>query len=301
MLPLRMLQRASHFAAKTTPDSYPERRLPVFEEGEDHVGYNLEQVKFDYDPPYYDHPAVLAADATIPGSAGWADPTDPRKVDWTKRSSHYGRILLCSVTGRPINPVGVTGLVGRGLLGKWGPNHAGDCLITRNNGHELQFVAIKRKDNGQWAIPGGMVDEGEAVANTVVREFREEAARLTSEEGGEEAKKALDKILKKHEGVVVFKGYVDDPRTTDNAWIETVAIHRHLSPEEADSLQLSAGDDAAAVKWMTASMDNEEYVNLYASHRQITDSVFADMSTMSLNMLDSPARKRPRRSPASAE
>ena len=292
---LRMLQRARHAKAKTNPDSYPERRLPIFEEGEDHVGYNLEQVKFNYDPPYYDDPAVLAADATIPGSAGWADPVDPSKVDWSKRFSHYGRILLCAHPGRAINPVGVTGLAGRGLLGKHGPNHAADCLITCNDGRKLKFVAIKRKDNGQWALPGGMVDEGEAVAKTVVREFREEAARLTNEEGGEEAKKALDKILEKHKGVVVFKGYVDDPRNTDNAWIETVAIHRHLSPEEADSLQLSAGDDASAVKWMTASMDNEEYVNLYASHRQITDSVFADMSTMSLNMLDSPARKREKR------
>ena len=29
------------------------------------------------------------------------------------------------------NPVGRTGMVGRGLLGRWGPNHAADPIVTR--------------------------------------------------------------------------------------------------------------------------------------------------------------------------
>ena len=40
---------------------------------------------------------------------------------------------------------------------------------------QLQMVAIKRKDTGDWAIPGGMVDEGEKVSVTLKREFTEEA------------------------------------------------------------------------------------------------------------------------------
>ena len=36
-----------------------------------------------------------------------------------------------------------------------------------------------------------------------------------------------DRMLK--HGVEVFCGYVDDPRTTDNAWIETRAVHFHAS------------------------------------------------------------------------
>lgn len=39
----------------------------------------------------------------------------------------------------------------------------------------LQFVAIKRGDTGEWALPGGMVDPGEKVTVTAVREFQEEA------------------------------------------------------------------------------------------------------------------------------
>lgn len=30
-----------------------------------------------------------------------------------------------------MNPLGRTGLQGRGCLGRWGPNHAGDPIVTR--------------------------------------------------------------------------------------------------------------------------------------------------------------------------
>lgn len=31
----------------------------------------------------------------------------------------------------PLNPIGRTGIQGRGVLGRWGPNHAADPIITR--------------------------------------------------------------------------------------------------------------------------------------------------------------------------
>ena len=74
----------------------------------------------------------------------------------------------------PRNPVGRTGMVGRGLLGKWGPNHAADPIVTRwkrdpagnkvsSDGKPLlEFVAIKRRDTGEWAIPGVSVCHGKA-------------------------------------------------------------------------------------------------------------------------------------------
>lgn len=41
--------------------------------------------------------------------------------------------------GLPINPMGRTGLMGRGQLGRWGPNHAGDPIVTR---YTLPFSVI---------------------------------------------------------------------------------------------------------------------------------------------------------------
>ena len=96
--------------------------------------------------------------------------------------------LLCR------NPGGRTGLKGRGRLGRWGPNHAADPIVTRwmrneygqqiinldSNKPILEFVGIQRRDSGQWAIPGGMVDAGEDPEQTAPREFLEEAMNSES-------------------------------------------------------------------------------------------------------------------------
>jgi hypothetical protein len=66
----------------------------------------------------------------------------------------------------PSNPKGRTGMIGRGLLGRFGPNHAADPIVSRwvrdsqgavvltEGNPQLEFVAIERKDNKEWAIPG---------------------------------------------------------------------------------------------------------------------------------------------------
>lgn len=183
---------------------------------------------------------------------------------------------------RPVNPIGRTGVVGRGLLGRWGPNHAADPIVTRwkRNGtgameiHRtsekpiLQFVAIQRRDSGMWAIPGGMVDPGETVSTTVKREFMEEA--LNALEKDDEAREELENSLKKifSSGDKIYQGYVDDPRNTDNAWMETVAINFH--DEDGSTLNgiaLDAGDDATNVRWVTV----DKQLDLYASHSKFIE------------------------------
>lgn len=66
----------------------------------------------------------------------------------------------------PRNPFGRTGIIGRGALGLWGPTHAVDPIVTRwktglNDAKILEWIAIQR-ENGEWAIPGGMVRNWES-------------------------------------------------------------------------------------------------------------------------------------------
>nr|XP_022342369.1 ADP-ribose pyrophosphatase, mitochondrial-like isoform X2 [Crassostrea virginica] len=190
------------------------------------------------------------------------------------RVSHMGKYEI--VDGVPRNPQGRTGLKGRGQLGRWGPNHAADPVVTRwkmdesgktLNGSDgrpvLQFVSVQRRDNHQWAIPGGMVDAGEVVTATVRREFGEEA--LNSMEMSPEEKKRLEKELDQlfSTGREIYRGYVDDPRNTDNAWMETVAFNFHDEDNSCfGKIKLCAGDDAMNVQWMDLSGS----LDLYASH-----------------------------------
>ena len=59
---------------------------------------------------------------------------------------------------------------------------------------------------------------------------------------------------------------MDDPRNTDNAWMETVAINYHDSNGNTFSkLKLVAGSDAKDVAWKDVSKD----LQLYANHGDI--------------------------------
>lgn len=67
----------------------------------------------------------------------------------------------------------------------------------------------------------------------------------------------------------VYRGYVDDPRNTDNAWMETVAYNFHDDGDTFRNINLSAGDDAKSVKWM----DIDSNLKLYASHKNLIKEV----------------------------
>ena len=213
----------------------------------------------DYSPPYYVSPVVIANDATRK-TGGWADPEDISRIAAVPAESFTGP-LFHDDKGRPLNPAGRTGMAGRGLLGKWGPNYAADPIITRVNmtARSLELLAIRRKDNGQWAIPGGMVDKGEEVTHTLARELEEETGVK----------------LDMAKGRLTYRGYVDDPRNTDHAWMETTAKHLHLPEEIACRVKPHAGDDAAAVRWLPLNGSTMEA--LYASHCSLIRKALAGM------------------------
>lgn len=222
------------------PAIYPER-FPVPD------GKAAWNTGYSYAPEYFVADVVLAQDSSVkPG--GWADPEDIDKLEH-EIHSYEGEVQFDD-QGHPRNPYTRTGLKGRGLLGKWGANFAADPIISRINPDTgaFEIVVIERSDTQEWAIPGGMVDEGEDVSQTVEREFMEEAGASVDMSGAE----------------LVYQGYVDDPRNTDNAWMETTAKHLHLDGELASQLSLQAGDDAKSVQWLSVS--SEALDNLYASH-----------------------------------
>ena len=235
-----------------------------------------------YYPREFTAPHILenAKKADIIGKNGrFADDADVSTVKgWNvsyKRSSHVGPIIF-GKDGRPLNPTGATGVTGRGALGLWGPNHAADTIVTRQGEQgKTEVLLIQRKDTGQWALPGGMVEDEADIFNVALKELAEEALALNSAEGS----KNLDReaIINKVEELKQFpcfqrarntyKGVVEDPRNTDNAWMETEAWSVQLSAEEAATLRLQAGDDAAVARWMPVTEENMN--NLYASHAKI--------------------------------
>jgi ADP-ribose pyrophosphatase len=242
-----------------------------------------------------DFPAYAPVDYLAPSVAKgpvWADKPDASgckfgEVDGNvdRTSFEAGGYRIDPKTQRPLNPRGRTGMTNRGLLGRWGPNHAADPIVTRwaeggapGGKRVLEFVAIRRNDGGGWAIPGGMVEPGDTVSATLKKEFGEEALNsMTKDKNATAAMEAaVDELFK--DGRVVYKGYVDDPRNTDNAWMETCAYHFHAEdragePNPLHKLTLAAGDDAGAVAWTAITAD----LKLYASHKDYVMAVAKEM------------------------
>ena len=88
------------------------------------------------------------------------------------------------------------------------------------------------------------MDPGEKTSAVLKREFGEEAMNSLqkSRADTQELEKQLHKLFSQ-EHFVVYKGYVDDPWNTDNAWMETEAVNYHDETREVmDLLPLEAGD-----------------------------------------------------------
>lgn len=202
----------------------------------------------DYQPPFIDMPRGNSS-ARKPDD--YTDPADPNAIE--RFESLEVAEVQRDANGYPINPVGRTGMAGRGILNKWGPTQAADPIVTRNNPQtgKLEALLIKRGDTGDLAIPGGKVDPGETPAQAAGRELTEEAG-------------ARGITIDFSDSTVVFAGYVDDPRNTDNAWMESTALHKHLTPEEAEAVTIEAGSDATEAAWMPVT--DELYDRLYADH-----------------------------------
>ncbi|OXB84111.1 UNVERIFIED_CONTAM: hypothetical protein H355_012229 [Colinus virginianus] len=234
-----------HNKALTSP--YPRSRVERTHVPADKVDWLTEWK--DYQPVEYTAESILSGPQ-------WADPQVSDKSFSPKFNERDGEVERTSWNGSYVVENGRP---------RWKRDRSGNKIAHPATGKNiLQFVAIKRRDCGEWAIPGGMVDPGEKISATLKREFGEEA--LNSLQKSPEEKAELEKQLQRlfrQEHFVVYRGYVDDPRNTDNAWMETEAVNYHdETGETMDNLPLEAGDDAGMVKWV----DISEKLKLYANH-----------------------------------
>ncbi|XP_048659734.1 transient receptor potential cation channel subfamily M member 2 isoform X3 [Marmota marmota marmota] len=172
------------------------------------------------------------------------------------------------------NPMGRTGLRGRGSLSCFGPNHALHPVVTRWRRNQdgaicrksikkmLEVLVVKRPLPELWALPGGSREPGKKLPQKLKQILRQESWP------------AVEDLLQ--QGVEVYKGYVDDPRNTDNAWIETVAISVHFQDHNDVELKrlnsyLHARDPGVSIRWQVV----DRRIPLYANHKTILQKAAA--------------------------
>lgn len=217
---------------------------------------------------------IVKSNAKDINPRGWADPTNIKDASLFERfnevSSQRRRLSISpedgvvTFDGTKFRCPYPTGMTGRGLLGKWGPNYAADPLVTRDHKSGMQVLLVTRAD-GSLALPGGMVEHGMNVPTTLRAELTEEAVK-----DGAIVDKLFTECLKQ----VVYTGFVDDTRNTDNAWMETTVTWFHTTPEVAAGLELCTTDNnegILGVDWYTIDSLKDE--DMFASHIEWIRSV----------------------------
>ncbi|WP_367139328.1 NUDIX hydrolase [Saccharothrix sp. HUAS TT1] len=191
------------------------------------------------------------------GTPEWAEPypTPSEVPDWRDRQARALVPFDFDDRRWPLNPFGRTGRVGR-LFGHWGEKQAADALVLAGTGADRRALLVKRGDIEEWAVPGGMLDEGETARDALVRELREETG--------------VD--VAGVEPLIISRTYVEDWRVTDNSWVvTTLAVFR--VPEVVPA---TGADDAVEARWVPAA-DLDGLVaaleadggRLYGAHRPL--------------------------------
>ncbi|CAN7992774.1 unnamed protein product [Ixodes hexagonus] len=255
---------------------YPGTRVLRFPVPDKYVAWEVLWLEYDpvaYSRPRQDFPMHLqphvdedllslqmaGADRPVP-SLSWncvftnAAGVSINRQSWMLDQDGGPVVYKLDVTGVPMNPIGRTGLRGRGALPRWGPNHYVLFIITRwqrakvhlvgGRGLEIVLMRILRTD--QFSLPGDFVP-GERKYDMLKLLFKPDD--LTSCDAEEDVKlffqncclaEGPESPQGEAEGPrpapvrceVTQHGYMDDPMNTDHSWREIELWNVHFSARE---------------------------------------------------------------------
>nr|XP_021142078.1 transient receptor potential cation channel subfamily M member 2 isoform X3 [Columba livia] len=236
-----------------------------------------EKVPWEVDFPLYDPPVYSAEHKDM----AVQDPFSPSlesllKINYNtmdgliNRQSFHG--LYTVQDGLPLNPMGRTGLRGRGRLHCFGPNHALHPIVTRWRRNSdgsiirkslkkmLEVLVAQYPLSDVWALPGGSLEPGETLPLKLKWILRREFWPQ------------FQNLLK--QGTEIHKGYLDDPRNTDNAWVETVAVSVHFDNQNDVEMKrlnsfLQGCDPELCIRWQVL----DKRIPLHANHKDLLHKI----------------------------
>ncbi|CAF0859038.1 unnamed protein product [Brachionus calyciflorus] len=229
---------------------------------------------------YIDNPLQIGKKITIDRKS-WISTLDE------KTQQMNPLIYSLDSIGYPRNPMGRTGVRGRGALLRYGPNHEIMLIVTRWKKQKnkpiyverrklLEFIAVKDNLTGLTKIPGERILGDESKFSVVCRTFMELVFEESDVEKGtnfneedmmsffasfasqtpinydKNNKQAQFNDILNDVGFVptmIYKGYIDDPRNTDNAWVEAEVWNFHYDKDDFFDKRIKN----AASKWREVS------------------------------------------------
>lgn len=211
----------------------------------------------------YDERGLVCFDNEGPWLAGKALPDQQERHNEVLPNIGYPKMYTLDADYRPLHPwwkdmvlrPDIGAAIGKGFFYKWGANYTADAAVTAcNEDGETHLLLIQRNDTGEWALPGGFLDDYEPTKRAAVRELFEESGLLLHKEDS-----LADKL---------YAGPVLDVRTTIHAWTETSLWLFETNFHELPDIH--GADDAMAAQWFALDSIPAE---LYGSHAVLIDLV----------------------------
>jgi len=109
------------------------------------------------------------------------------------------------------------------------PSVTTDIVLLAEQEDGLSVLLIRRKGEpfaGQWALPGGFLDEGETLQACAARELKEETGVVAPD--------------------LMLVGAYGDPGRDPRGWTVSIAFRAQVAAADVAPV---AGDDAAEVGW----------------------------------------------------
>ncbi|KRZ77516.1 ADP-ribose pyrophosphatase, mitochondrial [Trichinella papuae] len=182
--------------------------------------------------------------------------------------------------GRPVNPAGLTGMQGRGLLPRWGPNIFCTFLVTRGVGEDLEVLTVA-SDGKSLELPKMFVDNQETSSLTMMLLEEMYNSRVEDEITREDLTTLVKRAMKK--SLIVKLGFTPDALNTDNSWMETLMVQikdkkkKHIGKVELKSSTLKG------VEWR--KIDNKTKQSLISTLKSIVGE--ENLNESSLKIRDS--------------
>lgn len=192
-----------------------------------------EQVS-DYKPGYYSEPCLKASDCDPEiGTEGFNPQFNVVDGDVDRRrppSAIFKRPKIYNVEdGYPINPVGRTGLRGRGSLRRWGPNFLVVYMIERGN-EPVEYAIQETNITATSPLPSFPECFMDYPSRDVMSPEIKKALRdvLSSKYNSKYVDHFMERGLRhKYD---FWSGYYASQKNTDNAWIELV-VYQFADPK----------------------------------------------------------------------
>ncbi|CAF4103900.1 unnamed protein product [Rotaria magnacalcarata] len=183
----------------------------------------------NYNPPHY-------TNSSLPNSTNEIDPevissrfmwnTFDTNYNIDRRTANPIGSYVIDTKGYPLNPLGRTGLCGRGDLKRWAVNYQTHLVIMCStneikSGKEIfQYIMKKPKNDDYYRLPststtGANMSAIEKTLKPFLLNIYQTWNNLDSNRNEMKINEIIEHLT------FVSTAYVDDPKNTDNAWLET--------------------------------------------------------------------------------